>query len=221
MNIKGLFNIPNLFSLSRIALVPFFYYFTITNNVKMLIFMTVFLGLSDFLDGFLARKLNCVTELGKFLDPFCDKVAVFSMILIIFLYRDFPLWALLYTLFREVTVALGGVLILKREKVPITPNFWGKANVTAEFFAFMVFLFKIDFYKRDALIALLFYLTVSLLIYMKVFIEIYSGKKSVQKIVSEYSSYGFIKGNRLMNLFAIVPTFYFLFKIVYLFIKNI
>ncbi len=221
MKIKELLSIPNLFSISRIFSIPFFYYFIKTNNIKALIFLTIFLGISDFLDGFLARKLNQVSDTGKFLDPFCDKVAVFSLILLIFLYRNFPLWAFFYTIIRETLVALGGLLILRKEKIPITPNFWGKANVTAEFFAFMVYLFNLNFYKKDSLIALFFYLTVSLIIYLKVFFDVYKGKKSVEKIVEEYSSYGFIKGNKLMNFFAVVTSFYFIYRIIYLLLINI
>ncbi len=210
------FNLPNLISLLRIVLIPFFYYYIKNFNLNVLIFLAILMGVSDFLDGFLARKLGKVSDVGKFLDPFCDKVALFFLIFLIFYYRNFPAWAFWYTIFREVTVALGGLLILNKRKIPITPNFWGKANVTAEFFIFIVYLFGIDFLKKDGLIALFVYLTISLLIYLKLFYEIIFQKREVSEIVKNYSSYGFVRGNKFMNFTAILITFYFIFKLVYL-----
>lgn len=73
-------NLPNKITLSRIALIPIFvtlYYFTfIPHNLLYSVIVFAIASFTDFLDGYIARKYNLVTDLGKFLDPIADKVLV-------------------------------------------------------------------------------------------------------------------------------------------------
>lgn len=94
---KEIFTIPNFLSLLRLVLIPF--YLTIYLNAKrpqeILIAAAIF-GVScvtDFLDGFIARKFNMISQVGKLLDPLADKATQFSLIVCIAV--EFPiLWAL-------------------------------------------------------------------------------------------------------------------------------
>ena len=95
-----LFTISNCLSLLRIFLSPFLWIFTeiYTKNPEylwLIITTTCIIVLTDFFDGFIARKFGQVTPLGQYLDPLADKIAVISALFLIYVYRDFPLWAVL------------------------------------------------------------------------------------------------------------------------------
>ena len=75
-------NLPNLITMGRVIAIPFFMYFLLSENflVAMIIFAVA--SLSDFVDGYLARKMNLVTNFGKFMDPTADKLLVYSALII-------------------------------------------------------------------------------------------------------------------------------------------
>ena len=80
-NKKVLFNIPNCLCFFRILLIPLFLYVYFVADFKnrylVAAFVLVISGISDFLDGFIARKFNMVTDFGKFIDPVADKLTQF------------------------------------------------------------------------------------------------------------------------------------------------
>ena len=66
--------VPNAMSLFRILVIPFFIVFAVRGNIAGALIMLGLSGLSDALDGYVARRFNQITELGKMLDPFADKL---------------------------------------------------------------------------------------------------------------------------------------------------
>ena len=81
-NSKKIFTIPNIISMFRLLLIPVFIfsYVILKNDLLTVILLTVS-GISDMLDGWIARRFNMVSELGKALDPIADKLTQLSMIL--------------------------------------------------------------------------------------------------------------------------------------------
>ena len=101
--------IPNILTFSRIIFVPFFIVFFYSNlfYYKLLSLILFFVcSLTDFLDGYLARKYNLVTSVGKFIDPLADKILVLSAFIVIHsVYPDcVPLWMILTVFLRDVAV---------------------------------------------------------------------------------------------------------------------
>ncbi len=82
---KGCWTIPNLLSLIRILLVPFFIYYFLNDECIVAIVILIFSGLSDLLDGKIARKFNQISALGKLLDPIADKLTQLSIAVVLFL----------------------------------------------------------------------------------------------------------------------------------------
>ena len=75
--------LPNVLSISRIMLVPlfpFFYYSDISHGNLIALFIYVLAGLTDILDGFIARKFDLITRIGIVLDPFADKLMLLSVL---------------------------------------------------------------------------------------------------------------------------------------------
>ncbi|MBN1498751.1 MAG: CDP-diacylglycerol--glycerol-3-phosphate 3-phosphatidyltransferase [Spirochaetes bacterium] len=120
-------NIPNLLSLSRIFLLPLFLYLLFHPNPWMKFAALVVFGLAsltDLLDGWSARKLNLESELGKFLDPFADKVLVIAT-LISFLLLDplIPLWMIIIIISRDVLITALRYVAVKKGRSIRTSRF--------------------------------------------------------------------------------------------------
>jgi CDP-diacylglycerol--glycerol-3-phosphate 3-phosphatidyltransferase len=188
--------IPNLVSLVRVALVPMVIISLRDQDYVALAIWGALIFLSDFLDGLLARWLGQVSETGKMLDPLADKICAITLFPALYWLTDFPLWALVLIFGKDILIALGGLLISRRQKLAITPNFWGKAAAFAEFFAFMVFAFDMGFLKADSLLAMAFYVVASFLTYLHIFLLVLRRKKTIAEVVAGYSAYGFTRAAR-------------------------
>ena len=134
MKLKDIFLIPNLITISRLIITIYLFINvspdTFSNTVLIIIISLI--GISDSIDGIVARKLNQVSKLGTILDPITDRI-VFVMLLI-WLISYFPTW-FIYTLFaREVLVVCGGIYVLLKSKT-VTVSNKGKVGTTLIFFA--------------------------------------------------------------------------------------
>ncbi|MGN6744245.1 MAG: CDP-alcohol phosphatidyltransferase family protein [Amnibacterium sp.] len=122
-----LLTIPNLLTLARLALIPVFLGFLITGQDVLAHVTLVVGGLTDFLDGFLARRLHQVTRLGKLLDPIADRLTILSATIGL-TYRGFlPLWLLLVVLARDVGMLCLGIVLARHEVAPPSVTWVGKA----------------------------------------------------------------------------------------------
>ncbi|MGK7960353.1 CDP-diacylglycerol--glycerol-3-phosphate 3-phosphatidyltransferase [Crocosphaera sp.] len=101
-------NLPTWITVSRLIGLPFLFYFlnTPTPSHRWLCVGIFLLAAStDWVDGYLARKLNQVTELGKFLDPLVDKLLVLAPLLSLISLQQVPAWAVFLILGREIAIA--------------------------------------------------------------------------------------------------------------------
>lgn len=127
---KVILTIPNLISTLRIIIIVIaaqqLYLNTISNNINAFI-LYVAAMVTDFFDGYFARKLNQISELGKILDPIADKLMVGSAVLILFMQNRMPLWFVLVVISRDILILLGGIYV--RSKIHfVLPSIWiGKA----------------------------------------------------------------------------------------------
>ena len=129
-------SIPNLLSLLRLALVPmfavvFFQPWPDAHTWAALIYLIAFL--TDIADGWIARRFNQITKLGRILDPLADKLMTFTVIVCITADHIIPLWAVVVFFCKELTMAIGGCLMYQRLGDVIPSNWLGKAS-TGVFF---------------------------------------------------------------------------------------
>lgn len=85
---------------------------------------------TDFLDGYLARKLHQVTELGKIIDPLADKIAVGTIAILLAITGDISLWYLGIVLARDLFILAGGIFINRKKRIIPQSNWPGKIAVT-------------------------------------------------------------------------------------------
>ncbi|MGB3510135.1 MAG: CDP-diacylglycerol--glycerol-3-phosphate 3-phosphatidyltransferase [Microcoleaceae cyanobacterium] len=127
-------NIPNSITFSRLLGVPFILY-TLANPTdnSRWICMVIFIVAAgtDFLDGYLARKLNQVTDLGKFLDPLVDKLLVLAPLLALIELGEVPAWGVFLILGRELTIAGWRINQTKISGA----NIWGKLKTVSQIIA--------------------------------------------------------------------------------------
>ena len=117
---KGSMTIPNLLSLIRLILVPFFAVEFMKGNYITSIIILALSGISDFLDGKIARRFNQVSNLGKILDPVADKVTQITIAVVFYLtfhsssdatVKAFS-WIFLIFLIKEAVMVIGGLIML-------------------------------------------------------------------------------------------------------------
>jgi CDP-diacylglycerol--glycerol-3-phosphate 3-phosphatidyltransferase len=131
--------VPNWVTLSRLLGLPVILYClqnptAETRWLSLGIFLVA--AITDWVDGYLARKLNQVTELGKFLDPLVDKLLVLAPLLALIELRQVPAWGVFLILARELSVAGWRVTpSLTGNKGVVGANFWGKLKTVSQIVA--------------------------------------------------------------------------------------
>ncbi len=133
--------IPNVISIVRLACLPLFLYLLFgRHNRATAAGLLSGLGVSDFVDGYIARRWNQVSELGKILDPVADRLLFFVGIGGILIDGTVPVWFAVVVLIREVAVAGVTVVIglLGARRADVT--WFGKAGTFGLMFAFPLFL---------------------------------------------------------------------------------
>lgn len=115
--------IPNILSIFRIILAPIFFVFIISDTKELVIisfFLYLLAAFSDYLDGFLARKLNAISSFGNFFDPLADKILT-SFAFIAFVIKDItPLWMVIIVILRDLITTLLRIYNLDNTKGLIT-----------------------------------------------------------------------------------------------------
>ncbi len=133
-----MWTIPNLISVIRILLVPVFCVFYFTPGMKIYAFAALVLsGISDVLDGYIARKYNQISDLGKVLDPIADKLFHISTIGCIVLKGFVSPWLLLVVVAKELFMAVGGIVFLKKTHAVIASRWYGKLASVLFFCTFL------------------------------------------------------------------------------------
>ena len=95
-------NIPNILSVIRILLVFVFVYLVfVTDNLLAALFVFFLAGATDVVDGYLARRNNWITNLGKILDPFADKLMQCTVLVCLWIKNIVPIWFALAFFFKE------------------------------------------------------------------------------------------------------------------------
>ena len=160
------FNLSNLLSFIRLLLVIPVWFF-IDNfpdqNFRYLVVATgIFAVITDVLDGYFARKLNEITEVGKIIDPLADKVLIGFVIIRLFLLGEIPAYYFFMIVARDLLILIGGLLIAHRTKFVLPSDYIGKATVIAISIVLLMILVNAD--REAVYFNLLYYLSIGLII---------------------------------------------------------
>ena len=144
---KGCLTVPNLISVIRIILIPFFAYYFMQGEFVVAVIILALSGLSDCVDGKIARRFNQISALGKLLDPLADKLTQITLAVILFLTfnkaEDSMLkafsWVFLVFIGKEFVMVLGSVIMLSIGLRPGAAEIYGKV-ATLAFYVVMIFI---------------------------------------------------------------------------------
>ena len=166
-------NIPNILTMLRFVLIPFILYFlSIDNYILTFVFLTLS-GITDVLDGFIARKFNFITDFGKLIDPLADKATQLLTLGALVLQNIIPLWILGLLVLKEFVMIAGASFLYGKELV-VSSKWYGKLATVLIYVAIVCSLvikqfslpFKFDTYIYYlAIISTIF----SLIMYIKAF----------------------------------------------------
>lgn len=123
-------NIPNILSLIRICLVFVFIalFFSLEHPyAALLVFLLA--GATDVVDGYLARRNNWISNIGKILDPFADKLMQCTVLICLYIKDFIPLWFVIPFIFKELFTLTIGLVVIKRRSVAVVSKWYGKLTV--------------------------------------------------------------------------------------------
>ena len=143
----GCLTVPNLISVIRIILIPFFAFYFMQGEFVVAVIILALSGLSDCIDGKIARRFNQISALGKLLDPLADKLTQITLAVILFLTfnkaEDSMLkafsWVFLVFIAKEFVMVLGSVIMLSIGLRPGAAEIYGKV-ATLAFYVVMIFI---------------------------------------------------------------------------------
>lgn len=150
MNFRQMLTAPNQLTLLRMIFLPFIVINVVGQHYGWALVLFVLAGLSDGLDGLLARKLHQQTQLGQYLDPIADKLLMSTMFLVLSIeHRAIVPWKYTVVVFsRDISILLvSGVLFMIAGLKDFRPSIFGKANtfaqVAAIFFAMLLLVMPV------------------------------------------------------------------------------
>lgn len=192
LNVTWKWNVPNALSLVRILLVPAFLILYLNGMDWWAFGVLVVSGLTDALDGFIARRFNQMTDCGKLLDPVSDKLTQVAVVIALATRYDELLPLAVVCLVKETCQAIGGAIMLKRQCAVRGSKWFGKVS-TVVFYASMsaVVLLDLSGLARWLLVGLAgVCMLVAFVGYLRIFVQVSREGKSVSAEASAEAGKG-------------------------------
>ncbi|WP_195984286.1 CDP-alcohol phosphatidyltransferase family protein [Clostridium sp. D33t1_170424_F3] len=173
-------NVPNALSLSRIILIVPFVYFFLNDRIIPAAVCLVLSGISDMLDGMIARKFNQFTELGQMLDPLADKLTQGAVAICLAIEQPILIPLLAIFILKELLMLFAAsFLVLKKKKRPSGSKWYGKVATILFYVSFVVIVALKGFFHIEnlAVTVTLLSVTAAFMIYafvqyFKIFLEL-------------------------------------------------
>lgn len=156
--------IPNILTVLRFFLIPFAVGALVNDEYVVAIVFITLSGLTDVLDGAIARKFNFITNFGKLIDPLADKVTQLSILGTLVLKDIIPLWILIIVLFKEAAMVAGASFLYGKELV-VSSKWYGKAATVLFYLATIVSMIFRDLNINTSFALFLYYIALIMTIF--------------------------------------------------------
>lgn len=185
---KDLWGIPNILCYIRFLLIPVFVilYIKASSPAEYLRAAAVVLmsGITDFLDGFIARKFDMVTDLGKIIDPMADKLTQASLIFVLIVKIKWMYLLLILFVIMQLFLLVAGLVMLKKGTKLNGAKWFGKVSTTV-FYATMLILVSVPSLAENAANILMLvcgaFLMLSFALYIREYIRLYRKLKETKE----------------------------------------
>lgn len=140
-------NLPNKITIARVLMIPFFVLFMFLPQIENARWIAggifIFAAITDFIDGYLARKYNLITNFGKFMDPLADKLLVSSALICFVELNLIPSWIVIVIISREFIIS-GFRLIASDNGVVLAASWWGKIKTNLQMIMSILLIFDFN-----------------------------------------------------------------------------
>ncbi|MCX7711871.1 MAG: CDP-diacylglycerol--glycerol-3-phosphate 3-phosphatidyltransferase [Clostridia bacterium] len=146
-------NIPNILTVMRFIIIPVFAYYLYMEQYYISVLLFTLGGITDILDGYIARKYNLITSFGKLADPLADKLMQLTAMVLLTMQGLMPMVFLIIVVAKEIFMVLGSISLYKKENFVVSANWYGKlATVIFYCVIVMAFLLKNFEVRHSAII---------------------------------------------------------------------
>ena len=145
-------SVPNMLSILRLLLVPVFLWLLIADQFLVAFLVLMFASFTDWLDGFIARKFNQITSLGKVLDPSADRLFILATLIGLTVNEIIPAWLAIVIVARDVLLLIGYPISASHGYGPLPVHFLGKAATFALLYALPLLLLSDVWPSAEAVI---------------------------------------------------------------------
>lgn len=138
-------NLPNALTLFRLALIPLYvrvFFSDLPYSNMWALVIVIVAGITDIIDGYIARRFRLTTELGAMLDPLADKLMMLTVFLSLFISGRISFWAGLAIVVRDLGMIIGSAIFHLRGKKTVPANMMGKATTVLHYIAFIFLMFE-------------------------------------------------------------------------------
>ena len=132
-------HIPNILTILRFIFIPIILYFIFTGNYILGIVFFTISGITDVLDGFIARKFNLVSNFGKLMDPLADKLTQISVLACLVKVEIIPFWILVIVILKELLMVVGASFLYGKDVV-VYSKWYGKLATVLFYLAIVISL---------------------------------------------------------------------------------
>ena len=176
-------HIPNILSVIRILLVGAFVYTFFCVSAKISIIVFLLAGATDVLDGYLARRNNWITNLGRILDPIADKLMQCTVLICLYIKAMIPIWFVLPFFAKELFTLIMGGIVIRRRSVVVVSKWYGKLTVCLFYATIVLSVYIQDILRENLILAVLVFLPaiVSALVTIIAYVKHYAGLKDREK----------------------------------------
>jgi cardiolipin synthase len=158
----------------RFLLIPVFVYFFFSSyqySIEIAVIVFVLSGVTDTLDGYIARRFNQITRLGIVLDPLVDKLMLLTVLISVTISNNIPLWIIGIVAFKEVLMIIGAISLFNENNEVIPANIFGKISTLLSYLAILAVLFELPF-NRIILYTYVVTTILALITYLNAFLAI-------------------------------------------------
>ena len=149
-------DIPNILSIIRIFLVfVFVFVFFVLNSPIWALVVFLVAGATDVVDGYLARRFNWITNLGKILDPLADKLMQCTVLICLAVKNYIPWWLVVPFFLKEGSTLIVGLIVIKRRSVVVVSKWYGKVAVCLFYLTMVASVVFKDFFADNLLLQIL------------------------------------------------------------------
>ncbi len=141
-------NIPNILTIIRFIFIPFIFTSVVNNDYLVALIIFTISAITDILDGYIARKYNYITDLGKLIDPLADKLTQVSLLLSLSILKILPWWIFAIVFIKECVMVISASLLYKRKDVVVYSKWYGKLATVLFYLAIVVSLIVNQFHVQ-------------------------------------------------------------------------